>query len=324
MSALQRRRALIRQYYGFDFPEDFYRFWQFANRLKPLEPLLALHDNLEIVLTGPFEILAGRFDRIELPPSLYLHWRYYQDPPEFFTVMVGGGDGHHWGYYLDDPPSGPRCVACYYAQDAFEIAADGNTLFQAVRRWIEESLAQHEQDHGYGLVDAEELNHYRQSYARVRRALQEWATADRPETGEAYVEQYGRRRPARFRQVVAATHEGMGIVVPSETYRPLSLTDRQLWRRLWEEEDPAEWVEEARQALREGFPGTALKLGKDLWGIGGARHQEYAVELMDAAYKALGRDILRRVLRTHVDHRDRPYLDVLHRPEPEGLGQTET
>ncbi len=319
MNTLQRRRALVRQLYGFDFPEDLYRFWQFVNRLKPLEPLLALNDDLEIALTGPFDILYGCLDRIEPPASLYLHWRYYQDPPEFFTIMVGGGDGHHWGYYLDDPSGGPHCVACYYAQDAFEIAADGNTLFRAIRVWIEEHLSDAELDHRYGYVSAEQLKDTQERLARVRQALLAYATADRPETGDAYLERYGRLRPARFRHMVAATHEGMGIVVPPEKYRPLSLPDRQLWRLLWKKEDPAELVEEARQALRAGFPGTALKLGKDLWAIGGKRHQVYAAELLDAAYAALGRDVLLQVLRTHLQDRDRPYLDILHREEPEGL-----
>jgi hypothetical protein len=312
MSTLQRRRDLIRRLYGFDFPEDLYRFWQFVNRLKPLGPLLALNDDLEIVLTGPFDILYGCFDRIEPPSSLHLHWRYYQDPPEFFTVLVGGGDGHHWGYYLDDPPKGTHCVARYYAQDALEIAADGNSLFRAVRMWIEDGLADAELDHSHGLTDHEEIETTRASMARVRQALQVWATGDRPEIGESYVERYGRLRPARFRQVVAATQEGMGIVVPPEAYRPLSLPDRQLWRRLWDTEDPTEFVEEARLLLRQGFPGTALKLGKDLWAIGGQRHQEYAAKLLDCAYAALGRDLLRQVLRTHLEHRDRPYLDILH------------
>ena len=48
-SRLQQRRARLRAEYGFDFPEDFYRFWEFANRLSPLDPLHTL-DALDIVL----------------------------------------------------------------------------------------------------------------------------------------------------------------------------------------------------------------------------------------------------------------------------------
>ncbi len=103
----------------------------------------------------------------------------------------------------------------------------------------------------------------------------------------------------------------MGIVVHPELYRPLSLKDKALWRRLWKEADPLELVEEARQALRDGYPGTALKLGKELWAVGGNRNSDYAFELLDAAYPALGRDVLRAVLRAHRAGRDRPWLDVL-------------
>ena len=61
------RRHQLRELYGFNFPDDFFRFWKFVNRLQPLEPLTALLD-LSIQLVGPFEILAGRFDREEGHP----------------------------------------------------------------------------------------------------------------------------------------------------------------------------------------------------------------------------------------------------------------
>jgi hypothetical protein len=103
----------------------------------------------------------------------------------------------------------------------------------------------------------------------------------------------------------------MGIVVPPECYRCLWLPDRKLWPYLFETDDPFDIVEEARRALWEGFPGTALKLGKDLWAVGGERHTEYAYELLDAAYAALGREVLREVLRVHRANRDLPSVDIL-------------
>jgi hypothetical protein len=108
----------------------------------------------------------------------------------------------------------------------------------------------------------------------------------------------------------------MGIVVHPELYRPLSVKDKPLWKRLWKDDNPTELVDEARQALRDGFPGTALKLGKELWAVGGEKKTEYAFELLDAAYTALGRDVLREVLRAHRAGRDRPWLDVLQEGEP--------
>src|SRR5947209_7483956 len=134
---LDRRRAEIRQLYGFDFPDDLFRFWELVVRLRPLEPLRALTGPLEIALVGPFEVLAGRFDGRSPRYSLHLHWRYYDDPPELFTVLAGGTDGLHWGYYLDDPATPSGCVAHYYAHDAFEMGTDGDNLFEAVRLHLE-------------------------------------------------------------------------------------------------------------------------------------------------------------------------------------------
>jgi hypothetical protein len=108
----------------------------------------------------------------------------------------------------------------------------------------------------------------------------------------------------------------MGVVVPPDLYRPLSLADKRLWSRLRKEDDPWDFAEEARAALRAGFPGTALKLGKDLWATTGEVKTAYAYELLDAAYAALGREELRAVLRTHRADRDLPVVDIL---EAEGL-----
>jgi hypothetical protein len=314
---LHRRRSQLRELYGFDFPDDLFRFWDFATRLRPLEPLLALDEALHIHLAGPFEVLAGRFDRHTPRYSPLLHWRYYLDPPEFFTVLVGDTDGLHWGYYLDDPRAGEGCLASYYAQDALELSVEGDTLFEAVRLHLEQ-LARDCED--YRSDDPEHAAEYQASLeelGQLRRRLVEYATSERPETGDAYVDRYqGRSR--RRKRVVAATQDGMGIVVPAEQYRPLSLKDRRLWDRLWKRADPLDLIQEARQALAEGFPGTALKLGKDLWAIHANIRSDYAWDLLDEAYAALDREVLRDVLQAHRAGRDRPWLDVLHPEDEEG------
>jgi hypothetical protein len=139
-----------------------------------------------------------------------------------------------------------------------------------------------------------------------------YATADRPETGDGYVEKYLWVRPPRSDAVVAATRDGMGVVVPPESYRPLSAPDKKLWKRLSKDNGLDAIVAEARAALRDGYPGTALKLGKDLWATPGERQRSLAWELLDAAYAALGRDVLRQVLDHHREHPHLPYVDILH------------
>ncbi len=304
MSTQADRLALVRRLYGFNFPPDLPAFWEFAKRLRPLEPLRALEE-LGVTLVGPFDVLEGRFDGRTPHLSQLLHWRYHDDPPEFFTVLYGG-NGLHWGYYLDDPRLGQGCVASYYAGDVLEITAEGDTLFEAVRLHLEMRYRDYLEDEAIGLAGGEE----ERSLDRVRERILPLATGDRPETGQEYEERY----PASSRRtssVVARTRDGMGIVVPESAYRPLSLSDKQLWRRLRKEDDPADLVEEARRALSEGFRGTALKLGKDLWASGRKCHAAYAFELLDGAYAALGRDVLREVLREHRSHRELPSVDIL-------------
>jgi hypothetical protein len=307
---MAKRRALLRRLYGFDFPDDLFRFWEFANRLRPLEPLAALTNTCGIHLAGPFEVLAGRFDRHTPRYSVLLHWRYTNDPPEFFTVLLGDTDGLHWGYYLDDPAAKVGCVASYYTNDAFELMIDGDTLFEALRLHLEQ---QHRDCLEYRDGDPANMRDYDatlSAIAELRGEVQRYETADRVEIGDEYVETYTSERH-RAKRIVAKTQDGMGIVAPPESYRPLSLKDKKLWKTLWNQDDPAALVHEARQALQDGFPATALKLGKDLWAVGGERHTEYAYELLDAAYAVLGREVLREVLREHRAHRNLPLVDIL-------------
>jgi hypothetical protein len=243
------------------------------------------------------------------------------DPPEFFTVLVGDTDGLHWGYWLDDPDAGPEgCVAHYWASDSFEFTADGDTLFEAVRTNLEhhhgdcEDYLEDEPDY------ADEYQEELKEIDRVRRVVMRYATGKRTATGDEYTDRWG-GRSKRNKRITAATPEHMGIVVPPERYRPLSLSDAALRKRLRKAKDPADLVEEARRALADGFPGTALKLGKELWDIGGTdRRAQYAAELLDDAYLVLGRRTLRRVLAEHMRHRDRPSLDVFDAPEANGDG----
>ena len=91
--------------------------------------LEAFYDTLNIQLSGPFEVLAGEFDRPNAPQSLLLHWRWRFDPAEFFTVMVGGTDGLHWGYCYDDPAQLPSCVVANYARaDAYNWVCGMNLI----------------------------------------------------------------------------------------------------------------------------------------------------------------------------------------------------
>jgi hypothetical protein len=297
-SPLGRRRELLRERYGFDFPDDLVAFWEFANRLRPLEPLSAFQDTLGLALVGPFEVLAGRFDGRATRYSQLLHWRYHYDPPEFFTVFAAG-DGLHWGYFLDDPPGSPSCVARYYADEPFEVTDAGDDLFEAVRQELEEQSEDCATSAAEEPEEAAAHEARRRDLDGLREHLTRWGS-----------HRAGPVPPPRKESVVASTRDGMGIVVARELYRPLSMPDKRLWKYLLSTDDPGPVVEEARRALREGFPGTALKLGRELWSLGDER-TAYAFELLDAAHTALGRGVLRNVLHTHRANRNLTWVDIL-------------
>lgn len=61
----------------------------------------ALADTLNLKLVGPFEILAGAHKTAQnSKPNFHLHWRFFYDPPEFQTILLGNqATQHHIGYY---------------------------------------------------------------------------------------------------------------------------------------------------------------------------------------------------------------------------------
>jgi hypothetical protein len=62
-----------------------------------------------------------------------------------------------------------------------------------------------------------------------------------------------------------------------------------------------------------------LQVGKEMWALNPTGNLLNATrELLDGAYAALDRGVLRAVLREHLPHRDRPYLDVLHAEDTNG------
>ena len=133
----------------------------------------------------------------------------------------------------------------------------------------------------------------------LRTKIPKYYTGNRLETGENYL---GKYQIAKVRQTVAQTRDGMGIVVTRSLYKPLSGDDKfQIWNYEPTHEAVGQMTNEAMDALKQGYPATALKLGKDLW------YQEYRAQcyaLLDSAYAALGRDILRKMLGVAKEYRE--------------------
>jgi hypothetical protein len=276
----------VRDFYGFDFPDDFFRFREFMATL----PRNALADACDMGMGFAFEVAAGR-KPTDYPDHPYWEDRYYNDLPEFVTLFHSGMGGLHHGYFFDAPGELPPVCAFFWNTDSIEHDIAGDTIFEVVRYHLETS------ESGYQEMiedDPDAAAHYRRrlkKIARLREKLSEHFGADRPETGEDYTDVFG---DSAWRKPTADTYETMGIVVPKGKYRKLKSDP-------FAGHDPKPTqavikplVAEAMKQLDAGYPGAALKLGRDLWMWAGKFPACY--ELLDAAYEALKREPLRHLL----------------------------
>ena len=260
-------------HFRFRFPDDFFKFGNLVQELARRG--ISLSDSpLGISLANLFDVF--REDAVSRDPEA-LETRFYKDPPEFVTLLVGDTDGLHWGYYVDDPKSTPFPVVHYYHNDAFELTLDGD-LFDAVANHAHRCRQTSED---YLVEDPENAAVYREDLRRLDTLLE-------------VVEPYRRRVPLH-RPVTARTRDGLGIVVPPGQYRPL-FKDDPFARSDYvpTEEEVRGYRQAALDALRAGYPGTALKLGKDLWDYRPFFPVSY--ELLAAAYGALNRPVLKERL----------------------------
>lgn len=281
-------QSALKEAYSISFPDDLFAFWDFVQGVDGN----ALWNAIGISLTGPFNLLMGNLDA-EPPEGWYLGSRYYEDPPEFVTIWGGDTDGLHWGYWFDDPDNlSSYCIASYYSRDAFELSVEGHTLFEAFRLRLERS---HSSTLENMTTDPEAAQYKAQyeadleAYAAVRELLLLYALRDRTEIGDVYIEQY--EDTDCERKVTAETVEGMGIVVPKNSFRPLSVGGDELLGLILDEKDLSPLLQEAEQGLAEGYPGTALQLGRNLW-IGNPAQNQAAYQLLMKSYQALKRPTL--------------------------------
>jgi hypothetical protein len=278
----------LRDAYGFAFPDDFFRFREFLDRL----PGDLLAEACDMRPAYPFAAAAGRPPR-EYPEHPLWEDRYYKDLPEFVTVFYGTTDGVHWGYFFDAPGALPSVVAHYWHSDTFEHVFDGDHLFEAVRVQVE-GIERDCRDYLEMDDDPEEAGYYRErleQLATVRTELARFWGADRPETGLAYFDAYDK---SGGRVSTAPTRSLMGIVVPGGKYRPLSADPFARPAGHLHAPQIKAVTAEALRLLGGGFPGAALKLGHDLWVWANDFPECYT--LLDAAYAALGREPLRAML----------------------------
>lgn len=227
-----------------------------------------------------------------------LHMRFRRDPPEFVTVMMGHTDGLHFGLWYDDPAELPSGLVHNYARDSAETWVSKPTVVgeiaRRVRREIEEPDYPDEPAPSslQALADALEWFRDADDKALAEGGPRRWAQAPRGEilggAPPALLESSGDPRATR-----AAVNERYAAYCDKSGGAQVS-----------------KWVDEAMAELGQGKPAFALTLGRELHWLDAASWREKALELLCAAYGALGRHALADIARAHYAHRDLRSVDV--------------
>lgn len=303
----------VRRDWGLTLPESFFRLMEFLGHLGPVERR-ALTD-MGVSPCGVADVYDDPGARPREGVDVRVHGRYYRDPPEFLTFLHGGSDGLHYGLWFDD---GRTCdgVASYYTHDGGGIERRAGTPLEAVRALLE----RHWQD----LADDDGAEEYvaerRSGLEALRLALTGFETGDRAEVGIAYSSIHDvAALPVEPERIT--TLDGAGALVAGGTALdrpPHNGAEEYAFATfmygLFEDRAAVERsVDEARRRCAAGDPAEALVLGRDLhWASGGdSVLEEFARELLAAAYGALGRPALAGIAAAHHRHRELPRVDVL-------------
>lgn len=273
-------------YFGIHFPNCFFRFQDFVEQLKINHNIDINRCGLQIQLGDIFQVFQPDFESKFYNPVVTS--RYPNDPPEFLTIIHGSSDGLHWGYYLEDPNQPEFIVASYFHRDPLLFSIDGLNLFEAFRKILEKSYEDNSTyqkmygDQEYQKI-LEELN-------SIRNILKTYYTQEREEVGEEYLQKY-----QYVREVSTPTRDGMGIVLSKELYCPIHDVNNFLKLDFTPTPEQVDrYMKEALELCDQGIPGTALKLGKDLWCYEQYKKESY--QLLEMSYKALNRRTLSKFL----------------------------
>ena len=285
---MKTEKDILKSIYGFEFPDDFFSFYDFTQKFPHyFNGGLAGHDSpTGISLGSVFQVFKNK-NEFQKVYNLQTD-RHYNDPPEFFTLLLGDSDGLHWGYYLDAPNEMKPILCSYYSNDAFELSYVGDSLFETLRYEVEthyESTLENLED-----PEFEDAQKHLDNLNQMRNHLNEYSLHNRPEKGDEYLNKY-----RKHRKVTAKTRCGIGIIVPKSTYKEVSIRDPfQIWNYVPKENEISKLEKECYKLFEEGAYGNLLKLGKDLWIY--KDYREISYRALEKSYKALGRDVLLKSL----------------------------
>nr|XP_036854829.1 histone PARylation factor 1 isoform X2 [Manis javanica] len=274
-------RKEVESHYKLSMPEDFYHFWKFCEELDPEKPADSLSTSVGLRLVGPYDILAGKHKMKKSSASLNfnLHWRFYYDPPEFQTIIVGDNRTQfHMGYFrlflmkkLKEVTDRKK-TSLLKDLDHRLTAAAGSLGFALEQRTAR--MAQRDRKvvaktfHGAGMVVPVDKNDV--GYREL------------PETD------------ANLRRICRAVAEAPNDEERLRAFAPLQ-----------------EMTTFVQFANDECDYGMGLELGVDLFCYGSHYFHKVAGQLLPLAYNLLKRNLFAEIIEDHLANRNRENIDQL-------------
>ncbi|KAL9888963.1 histone PARylation factor 1 isoform 1-T2 [Glossina fuscipes fuscipes] len=319
---LVQSNEFIRHKFLVEMPPDFYDFWKFLQQLNPKqngqEILLYMEKQFQLQLVGPFEFIAGKFQKAKIrEPGDYLrHWRFFYDPPEFQTVFVRKSTEIHYGYWRDSPKENDNLLlARNDSRKNCEFVFIAGNIFEAFLYYLDK--------------DFTPTPFTATMVATTKKALQKFA-----EVHDIALDNLEKLRKKRNSKVVCKTFHRAGIVVPYDRktqvgYRPLIESDSELKKILQifetvdgETSDPDDRIKTsvmeklnpiavaANIAVDECDFGTALELGIDLFCSGHKELHMLIQTLLVQAYSLLHRPQFIAIAKAHLERRNHVNLSI--------------
>uniref|UniRef100_A0A2K6LWX4 Histone PARylation factor 1 n=1 Tax=Rhinopithecus bieti TaxID=61621 RepID=A0A2K6LWX4_RHIBE len=278
-------RKEIENHYKLPLPEDFYHFWKFCEELDPEKPSDSLSASLGLQLVGPYDILAGKHKTKKKSTGLNfnLHWRFYYDPPEFQTIIIGDNKTqYHMGYFRDSPDELPVYVGINEAKKNCIIVPHGDNVFAAIiltkklkesLENIDEKLTEAARELGYSLE--QRTMKMKQRDKKAYRELPLETDADLKRICKAIVE-------------AASDEERLKAFAPIQ-----------------------EMMTFVQFANDECDYGMGLELGMDLFCYGSHYFHKVAGQLLPLAYNLLKRNLFAEIIEDHLANRSKENIDQL-------------
>ncbi|KAG6967153.1 hypothetical protein JG688_00006448 [Phytophthora aleatoria] len=264
-------------------PGDLYNVFELASELRPESPCEAFVDTLGLRLIGPFDLLAAATKKeVKVDKPLYLHGRFFFDPPEVVAAVVDtdGDEGRHWGYFRDAPDQVPEYIVCAEINRECKFDIVGSNLFQVLENRVQKRQSTLGADTAADLLQKIERqkSHARgQSRSALRNTKNNTGYRELPTTGKDLAD--------LLRQV----EQDAGKNSPAR-------------KRL------SELITRATIASDECDFGTGLLLGLDVFTAGSCLEKE-ALQLLRVAYMLLRRANLYRVASGQCKHRNKDDLN---------------